>query len=91
MYPILVHLQKEINIGSQWGTPKKYLKKLPPTRKNRCKTKNCVDSFSNLGNGVFQMAFFDKIYIYAVNNWQIRYLKMLKIYIFSIMSFPRFG
>jgi hypothetical protein len=34
--------------------------------KNRCITKNYVNSFSNLGNGMCPMAFFGKIDIYAV-------------------------
>jgi len=47
---------------------------LPPTGKNRCKTKNCIYSFSNLGNGMYQMAFFGIIYISPMKNRQIRYL-----------------
>jgi hypothetical protein len=67
-----------------------HIKLLPPTRKNRCITKNCVDSYSNLGNGMCQMAFLGKIDIYAVKNRLIRYLWMLKIHILSIMPFSRF-
>jgi hypothetical protein len=41
---------------------------LPPTGKNRCIAKNCVYSFSNLGNGMCPIAFFGKIDINAVKN-----------------------
>jgi len=66
------------------------LKILPPTGKNRCITKNCADSYSNPGNGMYQLAFLGNIDIYAVKNRLIRYLWMLKIHILSIMPFPRF-
>jgi hypothetical protein len=42
--------------------------------------KNCVDSFSKLVNGMYQLAFLGKIDFYAVKNRQIRYLWMLKIH-----------
>ncbi len=64
---------------------------LPPTGKKWCITKNTADSFSNLGNGVIQMPFLDKLDIYGVKNRQIRYLWMLKIHLLSILPFPGFG
>jgi len=35
---------------------------------------NIVDSFSNLENGMYQMAFLDKIDVYGGKNRLIRYL-----------------
>ncbi len=48
-------------------------KQLPPTGKNRCITKNCVCSFSNLGNGMCLMHHFfrseEVLLIWKVLNW----------------------
>ena len=53
-------------------------------------TKNCTYSLSNLGNGMYQMTFLSKLDIYGVINSLIRYLWMLKIFVISVMPFPRF-
>ena len=63
---------------------------LPPTGKNWCKTKNCLYSLSNLGNGMCQLTFLTTLDIYGVKNSLFRYLWMLKSPIFSVMQFPRF-
>ncbi len=59
---------------------------LPPTGKNRCITKNFLYTFSNLGNGMCQMTLFSTLDIYGL----IRYLRMLKNLIFSVVPFYRF-
>ena len=63
---------------------------LPPTGKNWCKTKNCLYSLSNLGNGMCQLTFLTTLDIYGVKNSLFRYLWMLKSPLFSVMQFPRF-
>jgi len=64
---------------------------LPPTWKNRCITKNSVNSFPHLGDGMYQKVFFIKNDFFGVKSSQIRYLWKPEIHIFSIMSFLRFG
>ncbi len=60
---------------------------LPLTGKRWGITKN--ESFSNLGNGKYQMPFAGEIYTYGVKNRLIRYLWMLKFNEISIINFPR--
>jgi len=67
---------KLINTSSDW--------------KNRCITKNCIYSLSNLGNGMCQMTFLSTLEIYGVKNSLIIYLWMLKSPIVSVVPFPRF-
>ncbi len=57
--------------------------------KNRRITKNCIDSLSNLWNGMFQTTILGILDIYCIKNRLIRYLWKLKNPVFSIMPSSR--
>ncbi len=85
-----LHSIKRTSAAFNWQKQYLHCHVLPPTGKNRCITKNCTESLSNLGNGMFQMTILCIIDICGVTNRLIRYLWMLKSPAFCIIPFPRF-